>query len=282
MDSDKLLKLIPAAIWVLLAVLTLWRLSDTGAELSLFTAVIAWALWFVVFVALLVPATVGLTIVFIAIPVVAAIVGLTNNTVDPAILIAGVAIPFVIVWTPAGDYMINGSSYGSEKRFLLKPTVLMSILFPVLTTLSALFAGFLISTAAQNQWVIAAILAIPTIAAVYVAARVIHQGFSRWLVFVPAGVVIHDPYLLKISAMTRKPNASHLTTARADTDGPETTDLTGGATGYRSHLVTREPIPLDFRNGENIESNSITFAPLRPGAVLREARVRGFKTKVSN
>ena len=282
MDKEKLLKLLPTVVWVVAAVLTIWRLSDTGADLSTFTAILAWALWFVVFVALLVPATIGLTVVFIAIPIVGAIVGLAGGMVDPAILIAGLAIPFTIVWTPTGDYMINGSSYGSEKRFLLKPTLIMSIVFPLLTTISAALTGFATRAVVETQWLLLLILILPAIGSIYVAAKVIHQGFRRWLVFVPAGIVIHDPYLLKISAMTRKPNAGYLTTARTDLDQTQTTDLTGGATGYRSHLVTKEPITLDLRSGENIESSSILFAPLRPGAVLREARVRGFKTKVGD
>lgn len=280
MSKDKLLSFIPATIWVLTALLTIWRLSDIGADVSPLTAVIAWVLWFAVFVALLVPATIGLTISFMAVPIVAAIIGLSTNVVDPAILIAGVLLPFALVWTPTGDYLVNGSSYGAEKRFLLKPTLVMNILFPIATGLAAVLSGFLVRTLVNQQWLLSLLLALPTAGSIYVVARVIHQGFSRWLVFVPAGIVIHDPYLLKISAMTRKPNASRLTTARESISGANVVDLTGGASGYSSHLTTTEPITIDMRNGDELESDSILFAPLRPGAVLREARVRGFKTKL--
>ncbi len=282
MDKEKLLSLIPAGVWILAAVLAIWRLSDIEAEIGLLAAIAAWVLWFVVFISLLVPATIGLTAAFISIPIAAAILGLSTGVVDPAILIAGALLPFALVWTPTGDYMVNGSSYGAEKRFLLKPTLIMSILFPIATGIAAAFTGLLFRAITNEQWLIALILILPAAGSIYVAARVIHQGFSRWLVFVPAGIVVHDPYLLKLSAMTRKPNASHLTTTRASIDKNNVVDLTGGASGYSSHLVTKEPIPIDMRNGDTHETSDILFSPLRPGSVLREARVRGFKTRAPN
>ena len=46
---------------------------------------------------------------------------------------------------------------------------------------------------AARQWVAGGVLTVAGVVVVVVLARALHQLARRWLVFVPAGVVLHDP-----------------------------------------------------------------------------------------
>jgi hypothetical protein len=98
-------------------------------------------------------------------------------------------------------------------------------------------------------------------------ARALHRLSRRWLVFVPAGVVLHDPVVLGEAVLFPKRMIRALGPAPADTTA---TDATGRALGLVLELQLNERNTVLKQ-----ETDRLLFSPLRPGALLREARERG-------
>jgi hypothetical protein len=105
---------------------------------------------------------------------------------------------------------------------------------------------------------------------------VLHTLARRWLVFVPNGVVVHDPLTLVDPVLLRRVTVRSCGPATADTDAH---DLTGGASGLALEVRLTEPVsllPLAPRQGptELASVTALLVTPGRPGRVLDEARRR--------
>ena len=258
-------------------------LGDVGSPAGWIAAVAGWIIWFAGLLTLAVPSTVALTALRILAPLVPAAAfaafadaGITTSTIVAAVVAAAV---MVAVFQPVtGDAMVNGSAYGSERRLALRPPAAL-LLGPLqvtwLLTTGPLVAGVVLLAA--QRWVPGVLVTIVGIATAALGARSLHQLARRWLVFVPAGVVLHDraalvePILLKRTAIAR------LGPAPADTD---TTDLTGSALGLALRAEFRDPVELLRRGGDRptpTPVDGVLFTPSLPGRVLTEARIRGIK-----
>jgi hypothetical protein len=143
-------------------------------------------------------------------------------------------------------------------------------------TVGAPAAGALLLAA--EAWAAAAIVLVLGLPAAFILGRSLHGLSLRWVVFVPAGVVLHDPLSLvdpvlverKLIA-TLRPVAHH-----ADTSG---LDLTQRAPGLALELVLREPVMMTLVKpgtigGESAGAARLRFTPTRPGQVMREAQER--------
>jgi hypothetical protein len=95
-------------------------------------------------------------------------------------------------------------------------------------------------------------------------------------VFVPAGVVLHDPVALLEPALFVRKVIEGLRPALADSDS---LDLTKGALGLALELVLTEKVPMTLAKpgqigGDQGSSARLLFTPTRPGQVLAEAARR--------
>jgi hypothetical protein len=108
-----------------------------------------------------------------------------------------------------------------------------------------------------------------------VLARALHGLSRRWIVFVPAGMVLHDPMALTEPVLFEKRVIETIRPAPADTDS---LDLTQGAPGLALELILLEKVPMTLakprRRGQPGASARLLFTPTRPGLVLREAATR--------
>lgn len=248
----------------------------------LVTAIGGWGVFAVIAVALLIPSVRSLTIVRVLSPlalgasVVAAVAG------APALDVALLAIPVVIavaaIFSPEfGRWMVQASAYGDEDRLLLRspvPAGTAAVITWVVWAASALTAPLAL---AAEVWVLGAIAAAVTVAgAVFVGPRW-HKMSRRWLVLVPAGIVVHDPLVLADTLMVRTSQLLGMGLARADT---EAADLTGPASGYAVQVDTTETVSTVFAftpkepNGKAIHMTGFLVAPTRPGEALRLAAAR--------
>ena len=89
---------------------------------------------------------------------------------------------------------------------------------------------------AAQQWVIGAVLTAVGLVVVLALARALHQLARRWVVFVPAGVVVHDPLGLVDPVLLPRGWVQGFAPAPADTDA---TDLTMGAPGLAVEIGAR-------------------------------------------
>jgi hypothetical protein len=183
---------------------------------------------------------------------------------------------------PFGDRSVNGSSYGAERRFALRPpTAVVLGPLPVLwaVVIAAVAAGPLLLAA--RSWIAGAVVLVAGWALAPVVVRRTHQLARRWLVLVPAGVVVHDPLVLTESLLVQKGNLAGIGPALADTTA---TDLTMGALGLAIEVKLGEPSSILTNADRRAAGGSYTaagtvvsavlVAPSRPGAVMRTVAER--------
>lgn len=197
--------------------------------------------------------------------------------------LACAAAACALVLTAAyGDRCVNGSSYGAERRFALRPpTAVVLGPLPVLwvvVTAGAVAGPLLL---AARSWVAGVVALAAGWALAVVIVRRTHQLSRRWLVLVPAGVVVHDPLMLTDSLLVQKGNLAGIGPALADTTA---TDLSMGALGLALEVALREPSKIltnaDRRaaggsfTAPGTEVTAVLVTPSRPGAVMRTVTER--------
>lgn len=286
----------PARVtWVVLPLALGPALTDALAtrshDVRWTAAVLLWAAWTVTLVALLVPRTASLTALRVASPavlVVAAWAAWINDRaaggaggggagVADVVALASAALAVAAAFSPlTGDVFVDGSSYGPERRMALRaPTALLLGPLPLawLVAVAGIGTGPLLLAA--HQWVAGAIGLIVGAPLVRFALRSLHQLARRWIVFVPGGMVLHDPVGQPEPTLFLRRSVRHLGPAPAAT---RALDLTQGAFGLALQLDLAEPTDMVLPRGrstvETVVVDSLLFTPTRPGALLDEARAR--------
>ncbi len=272
--------------WLVLPFVAAGTLTDAldprSAAVRVVATVLAWALWAVVMVATLVRLPVALTVVRIWAPAApVAVVAAALVAEDPGILaaVAAAIAALAAVLACSGwvaDDMVDGASYGDERRFSLRaPASLLVGPLPlaVLVCWSVVVGPLLL---ASEQWVIGAALTIVSIGLAALATRSVHSLSARSLVFVPAGVTLVDPLSLVDSVLLGRSRLASLGPALTGTDA---LDLSGGALGLALEARSTSPIEITRRSGRREgdagSAVGLVFTPARPAAVLAEAAQRG-------
>ncbi|CAB4951165.1 MAG: hypothetical protein F2837_09385 [Actinobacteria bacterium] len=267
-----------------------------------------WAFWAIGLVAALVPSTVSLTAIRILAPSSLAVTGwavlAAEERADTAasLALAITSLAAVVALSAfVGDRFVNGSAYGDERRMPLRAPAAL-LLGPLELTWLAVVGGICAGPLllAARIWIPGGVMLIIGWAAAAIGVRALHGLSQRWLVFVPAGMVVVDRMVLTDALLVQrqrivaleivKPAALAPTTTGTDTDtgtdsGTDTdtdTDLTAGALGPRLRvaLTTPElivPAASRLRRSEPIEPyevSAVLVVPSRPGWALAEARSR--------
>jgi hypothetical protein len=261
-------------------------LDDSSRPMQLSAATLGWATWATVLLATLVPRTVSLTVVRTAVPLAAATAGWAVADVargdgagaSSVVAACWAALLLVAAFAPTtGEAFVDGSSYGDERRMPLRvPPALLLGPLPLAwcSCVGPPVAAVLLLAA--EQWVAGGVAAALTVAAVPSAARALHGLARRWVVLVPAGLVLHDPMSLTEPVLFTRTAITAFGPAPA---GSASLDLTRGALGLALQLDLEAPQPLGLVAGrrapvETTETTSVLFTPTRPGAVLAAAAER--------
>lgn len=187
------------------------------------------------------------------------------------------AVAMLTLLPEVGGWFVNGSSYGDERRVPMRPPGPL-LVGPIPLAWALVVAGSVSGPMllAAEQWaagIAALVVGLPT--AGYLA-RSLHALARRWLVFVPAGVVVHDHLSVADPVLFKRSAIAHLGPALADSDA---TDLTMGALGLALEIAVDRPVTMAVRAGrapkaETVELTAVLVAVSRPGDVLDEARRR--------
>jgi hypothetical protein len=269
--------LLMGALWLVVAVSGQAALADsldgrTAAARAVPIAVASMA-WAAVFAALAICCTVSLTVVRLVCPlaVVVAVMTAVGGAAWPewmAMALAAIATTVVAFSAEVGAAFVQGSAYGAERRFALRAPA-VAIVVPVVW---AVAVGLLVLAvmALDRRWWVGGAVGVGIGAALAAAlGRAAHQLSRRWLVLVPAGVVVHDPVLLADNAMFPRSSIRHAGPALA---GTVALDATGGAPGLAVELVFAEAttVALAGRPGRpgshTVEATAMLVTPTRPGA----------------
>ena len=260
------------AAWVGVALVNPWAAlaQDRSGAVSFVLLAWGWVAWAGLLLALLVPAAVSLTAVRLVAPLAFAAAVADGRVVSVSVATAA----FVLLMTAdVADTLVQGSAYGAETRFLLRtpvpyfvPAVLVSA-----ALVSALPAGTLL-LAARN-WAIGIPVTLAGLVLAWRAPVRLHRLSRRWLVIVPAGLVVHDHMVLAETMMLRRDN---LGSVALRPDNGDAADLTGGVLRNRvlvgmnsADKVIVSPMTMRFLGtSEALHVQSFTVAPRRAWAAV--------------
>jgi hypothetical protein len=243
-----------------------------------------WTGWGVGVVATAVALPVSLTALRLLAPAAAAVAvaaGVVGH-VSPLAL-GWAAVTTAWTFTPAvGAACVNGPAYPNERRYLLRAPG--SLLVGPLAlawglAVAGLAAGPLLLAAKQWVWGgLALVVGLPLAGAM---VRGMHELSRRWAVFVPAGLVLHDPLTIVDPVLLPRQSIARLGPAAAAREA-EALDLSQKAPGLVLEIDVDEDVPLALvrpgrRLGEPVKGRRLLITPTRPGAVLDEARRRRFR-----
>jgi hypothetical protein len=242
-----------------------------------------WVLWASVLVAALIPRTSTLTFVRIVQPaavgasVWAAIATSSPGWPDVAALLSTTGAAVLAFTAAVGEHFVNGSAYGAERRFPLRPpgVVMLGLVEAVwVVVVAGALAGPLLLAA--GQWVLGGVLVAVGWPIALMGTRSLHRLAQRWLVFVPAGMALVDPLTLADSISMPRGITASIGPAPADTAAY---DLSGGALGLALEVRFEEPrvvVPLAGGpdGSREVAADAVVFTPTRPGRVLHEVKAR--------
>lgn len=236
--------------WVLLALVPVPigdAVAASGRTAQVVFTLTAWLVWAVGVGAVAWLSPVSLTVIRSLAPL--AVVGLVVATLSrPGLAEAAVLWPLVAValgvvaafgaFLP--DYAaahVQASAYGAESRLPLRvpvPQIAPIVLAWVLAVGSV--AALLFALAGEVWWLAACFVVVAGLF-VWVAATRLHRFARRWLVLVPAGIVVHDHLLLAETFMVK---ANAVTSVRIAESPGEALDLSGVTRGALLLVSMRE------------------------------------------
>jgi hypothetical protein len=260
------------AVWAAVGMLAPWDTVADGrtAAVSAVLRTWGWTSWLAVMVALFVPAALSLTAVRTLAPAVAVTAFFMGN---PVWAFPAVVMLRVLLSRDVADVLVQGSAYGAETRFALRTPV--PYLAPAVLVWSALVAttvGGSLLLAAGNPAAGIPVTAAGALLAWKVPVR-LHRLSRRWLVVVPAGLVVHDHLVLGETMMVRR---DHLGAVTLQESPGDEADLTGAVPGRRVRIVMTQPdkiilAPITMRTlgtTEALHVVSFAVAPLRAAAAV--------------
>jgi len=251
--------------------------ADARSSAAAPAATTAWSLMTVAMViALVVPAPLSLTVMRIlapaTVPAAVTVLALGNGALWGAVaLVAAVLTAMVSLSAEAAEALVQGSAYGREHRLPLRTPA--ALLIPMLLVWSV-WCTVLLSAVLElgaEHWVVGGVLAALAGALGWLLAQRLHRFSRRWLVVVPAGLVVHDSVTLGETLMVRRGNVALARLAPANT---QAADLTGPAAGHALEIVLRDMELVVLAGsakepkGKALHVQSILVAPSRPGRAL--------------
>ena len=239
-----------------------------------------WVGWAVGMGAAFAPHPIALTALRVLAPaaVVAALVAAAGEH-PSALAVAWATVACAWAFAPAfGALCVNGPAYPNERRFLLRPPgPLLFGPLPMFWVLSVagIAAGPLLLAA--RQWALGALVLLVGWPLAFLLLKSLHNLSRRWAVFVPAGVVLHDPMVLLDPVLFRRQDVTALRPATADDAGLFDVSQRAPGLGLAMELDELTTITLlkpGNREGAAIHASALRFTPTRPGLVMKEARRR--------
>jgi hypothetical protein len=174
-----------------------------------------------------------------------------------------------------GARHVQAAAYGHERRHLLRPPV--AVMLP--SALVWLVAWALGAVALHAEPSVATAMA--ALASALVAAfgwRRVSVLARRWLVFVPAGIAVHDPLMLRDTFMVRRHDVRAVGAADKSPSSDESFDITGTTWGQPMQITLAHLHDVSLssfgarmtRTLDRVHVRALRIAPTRADLALRE------------
>ena len=180
-----------------------------------------------------------------------------------------------------------------ERRLLLRPPAATAFALTPLAwaaTIAGSISGPLLLAA--ERWVLGAVVLVVGLAVAFRGYQSLLILARRWVVFVPAGIVLHDPLTLGdeaillpksgikslqvVSASTRRQEAAEARKNEAATGGPTSpkADLSAGSLGTAIDLTLHEPARIPRLRQAPELATCVRFSPSSAHTFTEEALAR--------
>ncbi|MGH9136215.1 MAG: hypothetical protein ACRD0G_04100 [Acidimicrobiales bacterium] len=262
-------------------------LGDHSRAVQLTGTTAAWIGWAAGALALAIPAVSTLTLARTTVPgsLVAAVIALVDRAEAESgiALFVPAAVATVLVGSAEfGRVYIQASAYGDEARFGLRPPIGYAVASAVTWLLTAVALLVTPVALAGKAWLAGAAGFVVAVAGVSLLPVRWHQLSRRWFVFVPAGVVVHDPVVLADTLMIPRRDVTSISLQGEGAAAKGSADLTGPTPGLAVEVLLAKPVTAVLArtpkrpDGTAIDLTAFVISPTRPGAVIRAARRRGY------
>jgi hypothetical protein len=268
--------------WIVLPFTTGAALGDVIQPWShapeIVAAVLLWAAWFSGLVALLTLRPWGFTILRVVAPCaltisVIAAWSAPAATAALAIFFATAAVATALS-SPIAHACAASTAYGPERRFPLRAP--LSLLAGPLPASVALVAAGIASgplLVANRDYIAGAVALVVGVPIVGLLWRSLSALDRRWIVLVPAGLVVVDPLTFPDPVLLPREHIESLRRVGNHADQDPQSEIRVGGAGTLL-LTCREPGAFVRRAGRGtstVDADRLRFAPLRPDLVLEAA-----------
>lgn len=278
---------IARVVWIVLP-LTLGRaigdaIETWGDGASFVAEVVAWTGWTLGAFALFAPRPWGLTALRV-LGANALVIAITCAWWSAAtVSVLAITNAVLVLAFPLGAAVamasVSAADYGDERRHPLR------VPFPLLlgpVPLAAVLAGAglvgPLLLLLHGAWVAGAALALVGVPVALASVRLVHGLVGRILVFVPAGLVVVDPFVLAEPVLLTSASIRAVAPRPVVEAPPDALDLRVGTVLGSLIIELVEPATCARRRGrrdaELVTSDQILVAVVRPGAVVAIARER--------
>jgi hypothetical protein len=264
-------------------------LGEHGRAVQLAGTAMAWTGWAVGAIALAVPSVVTLTLVRVVVPgsLVVAALAIADRADPPsgiALLAPALAASTLVATAEFGSVYLQASAYGAESRFGLRPPIgyLLACAATWLATATAVVLA--VPALAGQAWGLGTVCVLVAAAGLVLLPHRWHQLSRRWLVLVPAGIVVHDPVVLADTLTLPRRAIAGVALDEHGAATPTAADLTGPTPGLTVALRLGEPATAVLaptsahRAGRTIHLTALVVSPTRPGAVVKAVAAAGYPT----
>ena len=257
-------------------------LVDTSDSLGDIITLSSWILWLGILVSLVARLPVTLAVARIGVtgslPVAVWAAIEAQETTTAILGIGGSLAATAAVLAPGvADCFIDGASYGDERRFVLRAPgpVLIAFVVPAwAVVIMGSTAGPILL--ADQRWLLGAAATVVGVPPAALAFNALYRLTSRFIVFVPNGLVLHDRTVVREPVLFARNQITGLAPARAETSA---TDLTASALGLALELKLSSavtlPLVMGRKSTDERSVRSLLISPTRPADVMRTAEQRG-------
>lgn len=272
------------AVWVaapFAAAPMISALSDHGLRTPV--EMIGWVVWAVGLASLFLPRPAGLTalrVIVLGLGWGLAALALSGQTISLLTIAAWLALACLTLNRPVADALVDGKSYGSERRFALRlpPSIAFVALPFVALVWTCAVVGALVMF--RDAFASGALLLCVCALIAFVTLKSTATVSNRFLVFVPAGCVVADPFILSDPVLM--PGSYLVSIGSSDDEvaplpeGAHSLDLRLGATLGSLRVRFTEPgrVAAKERFGGPKDVTEILVTPARTVAFMKTARAR--------
>jgi len=277
-------------IWLSLPLLCGPSLADSFNDFKLLlrttVSISLWVFWALILLSTLIATPVSLAVIRIGAPAAAALslwsALETSGSFSGIIgLAAGAIAASVALSAPLGDRFSDGASYGDERRFLLRapgPVLLLFGPLAWLTSLAGLTVGPILLL--DKNFLLGSLISLCGFPLSVISSNAIYQLGRRWLVLVPAGILLHDHLSVGDPTLIPRNQLANFSPAKVETNA---LDLSQNSFGLSLEIQCSTPLSMMLKIGtrktmnENSVVESFLINPARPNVLLAEAQKRGLK-----